>query len=349
METGHQLRVARERHQPAGRTRAARAAPDRCQALARPSGSPRPPDRGPTLAADRRAPPAAGWPARRLQPARTTASSSERDRRGVVWKLDVPSCHPHADDRHLSRRQRSRLVRADDGRRSQRLDRRQPAHERLAGAPCVSYPRRAQWSRPPAALRAPPPQPARCPSASIRPIDAPCHAPRPDTMRRDSEGQPDEPPAERIEPPFERRALDVDSRRRACRFGQFPSSLRSRSRRRGRAPRRRSCLCRPCWFDRRAPCRRRAPSRAALETGSDSPVSAASSMREIGRLDQPRVGRHVMAGGELDDVAGHEIVRASMIAKVTRADDRCDAGHRARESPPWRAARAAPSRSQSAC
>ena len=44
-----------------------------------------------------------------------------------------------------------------------------------------------------------------------------------------------------------------------------------------------------------------------LATGSDSPVSTASSHSSCGGVEQPEVGRHDVADPQSDDVAGHEV------------------------------------------
>ena len=64
-------------------------------------------------------------------------------------------------DRHLVLRQRARLVRADDRRRPERLDRRQPLHDRVAAAPSAARRARARPTGPPAAPPAPRRPPAR--------------------------------------------------------------------------------------------------------------------------------------------------------------------------------------------
>ena len=48
-------------------------------------------------------------------------------------------------------------------------------------------------------------------------------------------------------------------------------------------------------------------SAAFFSTGTDSPVSEASSTLRLTRRDQAQVGRHVVAGFQQDDVARHQL------------------------------------------
>ncbi len=186
-----------------------------------------------------------------IAPTSSAAFTARRLARRLVAQRDVTPVRPQPHQRHPTRRQRPRLVCADDGRRPKRFDRGQTPHERAA--PRHSMHADSERDRGDSGKRFghggdgqrdahfdDEPERRALPGAKGR------------HQRGNTERQPHKPPAELVEPALQWRAVPPRWHRPACRCARSRSRRRFRSRRRGRYPRQRSFLCRPCSCDRRA-------------------------------------------------------------------------------------------------
>ena len=116
------------------------------------------------------------------------------------------------------------------------------------------------------------------PKMSISMNGCPRNRPRPTMIADDDEGGLGQRSADPVEVLLQRRPAGLDRLEHAGRSCRTRSPCRSRRRRRGRARRSRRCRRRPCSCGRPSARSASASASACFSTGTDSPVSAASSI-----------------------------------------------------------------------
>ena len=239
------------------------------------------------------------------------------------------------------------LVRADDRRRAERLDGGQAADERVAAGHAAHVrPRARSWPRP-AGLPGTAATASAIPVSSMIASGAPCRTPSAPTSAGDGQRHPDQAVTERVESPLERRALladTADQQSDPAELGQ-PCPLRSTTRPCGAGGHGRA-LVDHVACDRRAACRTARTASTSFDTGSDSPVSAASSVREIGRDRRGGHRRAPSVPASSSTTSPGTSSRASTLCARPSRSTNARMTSESRAAPPWRGARAAPSRSR---
>ena len=154
-------------------------------------------------------------------------------------------------------------------------------------------------------------------SSSVSSVLAPQH-PEPEDDQHDRAGDQRQALDERVEPLLQRRPTRLGASQQVGDPAELGRHAGGGDHQRAAAGGRRWCRNRPSTPARPAAPTLR-PARTCLSTGTDSPVSADSSMRRAKRLGQPAVGRHPRAGLEQHDVAGHQLAGGDLLRHRRRA------------------------------